>query len=413
MCLLTCDDIYSDSYSCGMDFYKSPAVELPDLPMEVVINIIKKMWQQLDREEGAKRVFGPMGEPVGLIPYEDNGHKQGEACYLMTEAQNALFKNHNGKIANAITSNYIRMEDDHWNDGAINIGWRPWDTYGAIKSIQRHPIIPDRLCPRRPWTEEQKEKWRVREGIPSQNLPRTGNYLDYQKDTWQHRESLLGSKKTYFAPPAKHTQRTLPDWLPYSDGYDTETPGCYTGPTFLVGGGKTARLGCGLRDLPQWTHQFFRHKGGNKADGCHTGRPKDEIMWLAERHMGNSDVPTAKKNLKAFHGTMKELINTVPIVMTDEDCKIIDQKLQSIAKEQEDPETAVVWSGSGRSIHWWAERGLAWIKLWSRVIDYKRVGNRIEWRYINRQKVDHDFGLGVPKTLGAIKKSKAKYKKIK
>ncbi len=378
--------------------------------MEVVIKIIKKMWQQLDREEGAKRVFGPMGEPVGLIPYEDNGHKKGEACYLMTEAQKALFKQEGGVIANGITSNYTRMEDDHWDDGAIKIGWRPWDTYGAIKLLQHHPIIPDRLCPRRPWTEEQKQKWRIREGIPSQNFPMTG--YNYQKDSWQHRESILGSRKTYLTPPAKHTQQTLPDWMPTSDSMNTDKAYSNAGPRCLVGGGHVVRIGCGLQDLPQWTHGFFRGKGGNKMSFAY--RPKDQIQWIAEVVLGNSDVPTAKKNLKAFHGTMKELINTVPVVMAEEECLNLNQKLAAIRKEQEDPETAVVWSGSGRSVCWWAERGLGWMKLWSRVIDYKRVGNRIEWRYVNRQKVDHAWeGSATPKTLGAIKKSKAKYKKIK
>ena len=156
---------------------------------------------------------------------------------------------------------------------------------------------------------------------------------------------------------------------------------------------------------------------------CGDQNPNLSGKWFLNKI--NEETGAEKGDLINRHAMMKELVKTVPLFISEENDQAVANLPEMIYDEhhnQRDYRTTGLTRHFTTEWNAWRvrhERLDAWRKLWNRVIDYRRVGDTVDWRWVNRVKGrpdiirDHPDNNKIPAGLGKIKKSKAKYKFIK
>ena len=150
---------------------------------------------------------------------------------------------------------------------------------------------------------------------------------------------------------------------------------------------------------------------------------KQALTWIGQ----------AKGDCQRKHKLLKEIISTVPVYQGMwEDLKAQDHYnhtawAQDDGQPSNDPARGgrlSVYHHSMNENHSWVkmrEQGENWRKIWNQVLTYKRNGGSVEYRVQKRNpgrpnlmRMTTDKKMrSYPSGLGAVKMSKAKYKKIK
>lgn len=391
----------------GMDFYcpiedliEDLIEETPELPMEVIIKIVKMMWRETDRREGALKVYGAMSQKPSVI------HTGDGPCLIMTDPQHRLFglgwgrrdygNRHDG-IVNKASHNHLMTDGGQWGDGDPRLGWRPW-TSGP--GTQSKSIGFGKTQQAKPWTDEQRLNWcQQNHYVPSE-------LAYYQRQNWG--EGVFTRHHGWENTPGR---QNLPDWL--ADELMTDERSNNLMPRNLghynqAWAEHIKDVGTIIRNLEDWQNWGAQNE-------------KEALKWIGQ----------AKGDCQRKHKLLKEIISTVPVYQGMwEDLKAQDHYLHTAwgkdSGPSDDPSRGdlSVHHRMGNENHSWVkmrEQGVNWRKIWNQVLTYKRNGDSVEYRSQKRNpgrpnlmRMTTDKKMrSYPSGLGAVKPSKAKYKKIK
>jgi len=389
----------------GMDYYcliEDLNEEMPELPMEVVIKIVKMMWRETDRREGALKVYGAMSQKPTVI------HTGDGPCLIMTDPQHRLFGlgwgrdthnwfgRHDG-IVNKATHNHLMTDGGCWGDGDPRLGWRPW-TSGPGDTAKSIGFCKTQRA--RPWTDEQRLNWcQQNHYVPSE-------LAYYQGQAWG--EGVFTRRSPHHKSSNTCDRKNLPDWLADELMIDR-------------------RNNLMPRNLGHYDQSWSEHikDVGTKIRNQEWEDARNETQaldWIGQ----------AKGDCQRKHKLLKQIISTVPVYQGMwEDLKAQDHYNNTAWASDEghpsiDPARGglTVHHRSMNENHSWVkmrEQGENWRKIWNQVLTYKRNGGSVEYRVLKRNpgrpnlmRMTTDKKMrSYPSGLGAVKMSKAKYKKIK
>jgi hypothetical protein len=415
MCDYYCGDWNANhpgmDYYCPIEDFRAEAdmdlpeslTQIPELPMEVVIRIVKMMWRETDRIDGARRLYGAMSQKPTVI------HTGDGPCLIMTDPQHRLFglgwgrydwgNRHDG-IVNKSSHNHLMTDGGCWGDGDPRLGWRPWTSGPGTRAKS---IGFGKAQERNPWTDEQRLNWcRQNQYAPSE-------LAYYQHQNWG--VGVFTRREWNTETPAR---QNLPDWLADELMLDERSNNLMP------------------RNLGHYDQSWSEHIKDvgtiiRNQEYISAHNERHALMWIGHAY----DEGILKADCQRKHKLLKEIIATVPVYQNMwEDLKAQDHYSHTAwaldGQPSNDPSRGdlTVHHRMGNENHSWVkmrEQGENWRKLWNQVLTYKRNGDSVEYRVQKRipgrpnlMRITTDKKMrSYPSGLGAVKMSKAKYKKIK